>query len=484
MLFAGLDVGTQGARVVVLDEEGRVVAGHSQALEEAEIKELPPECSEQDPCSWWKAASACLRQTVEDLKSQGRQPEEVETICVASTSGTIFPVDEAGEPLRPALMYNDSRAIREAGRANSAGEKHTRKLGYLFQASFSLSKILWIKEKEPRIYGRAKKFLHASDYLGGKLSGDFSVTDTSNALKTGYDLVSLRWPRFLSEELDIAKGLLPRVVKPGEVIGSVSSRAEQETGLSGRTRVVGGMTDGVASLVASGAVAPGQWCSALGTTLVVKGVSRELLRDREGRIYCHLHPDGYWLPGGASSVGGECLEARFSDTPFSELDQKAEEKIPTNLIIYPLVRKGERLPFVNPEAEGFIVGKSPDRYTFFAAHLEGVAMIERWAYELLGELGGEVGKEIRVTGGGAQSSLWLRIRAAMLGKVLVLPENQEAAFGAAMVGAGAALGENLVDTARRMVRVRERIEPDETLGTSYRKKYRKFREACRAIGYE
>jgi len=112
--------------------------------------------------------------------------------------------------------------------------------------------------------------------------------------------------------------------------------------------VVAGATDGTASFIASGAVAPGEWNSTLGTTLVVRGVSRELIKDPSGGVYCHAHPMGYWLPGGASSTGGECLKHSFPGEDWAALDREALARAPTALVVYPLARVGERLPFHQP----------------------------------------------------------------------------------------------------------------------------------------
>ena len=484
MFFLGLDVGTQGVRAIVCDERGRVLARSSRPLVSASQEKLPEGWVEQDPLCWWEGASSCLQEVIASLKEKGGGAEEIKAISVASTSGTIIPLGTNNKPLRRAIMYNDNRAVEEARLTNEAGERLTAKLGYSFKPSFALSKILWIKRKEPEIYSLSKKFIHAADFIIGKLSGNYSTTDSSNVLKTGYDLMSKRWPGFISQVLGISPSLLPEVVSPGTVISHISLECSRETGLSRKTLVAAGLTDGTASLISTGASSPGEWASTVGTTLVIKGVSERLIKDKEGRIYCHLHPQGFWLPGGASSTGGECLKDRFGEEDLRELDRYVPERTPTHLVIYPLVRTGERFPFVNTEAEGFLIGKSKDKYELYAAYLEGVGLVERWIYELMEELGGPVGEKIWTAGGGSKSQEWLQVRANILNKTLVRPQVAESAFGAAIVAASLTAYNSLIEATRKMVRVDLEVEPEAQKLKPYLTKYRKFRDACRAIGYE
>ncbi|NOX96711.1 MAG: hypothetical protein GXO98_01330 [Nitrospirae bacterium] len=484
MFFLGLDIGTQGARALVCDEMGKVIARSSCALVSDSREKLAGGWAEQDPLSWWEEVSSCLREIVASLKREGISPEEIKAVSVASISGTIIPLGAGNEPLRKAIMDNDSRAGEEARLINEAGEKLTAKLGYSFKPSFALSKILWIKRKEPKIYDLTKKFLQAADFIIGKLTDDYSTTDSSNALKTGYDLVSKRWPKFISQTLEISSSLLPKVISPGTIIGPISRECSRETGLSRKTLAAAGMTAGTASLVSTGAVSPGEWASTLGTTLAIAGVSERLIKDREGRISCHLHPEGFWLPGGASSTGGECLKDRFGEDDLTELDRYVPERTPTHLTVYPLVRTGERFPFVNPEAEGFLIGRPKDKYELYAACLEGVGMVERWAYELMEKLGAPVGEKIYTSGEGSKSREWLQVRANILNKTLVRPKIVEAAFGAAIVASSQTVYNGLSESARKMVKVDLEVEPQPEKLKSYAVKYRKFRDACRAIGYE
>jgi xylulokinase len=484
MFVLGLDVGTQGARAIVCDGAGVVRAQAAETFASPELAELlPPGWVEQDPREWWTVVSSCLRKVLEELRWSGSVPQSIKAIAVDSTSGTIVPVDSIGNVVRSAIMYSDARAVLEAEECNAVATNFTAKLGYKFTPAFGLPKILWIKRNEPQVFEQTACFLHPADYIVGRLTGSFRLTDTSNALKTGYDLIDGCWPEFIEKDLGIPIEKLPHVVSPGTTIGVVSRPAAQETGLAPGTPVVAGVTDGTAGFLASGAAKVGDWNSTIGTTLVVRGISKSLIKDPLGRVYCHVHPQGYWLPGGASNVGAECLTKLFSGRNFSELNAYVPQYSPTSLIVYPLVRKGERFPFVNPMAEGFVIGEPRDSRELYTAYLEGVGYVERWCIELLAELGAEVGDTIYTTGGAAKSIEWMQVRSNILNRRVVRPLTTECAMGTAVVAASKTLFPDLESAVKAMIKPGEAVEPEPQKAEIYDYHYRGFRDACARRGY-
>ena len=483
MNLLGIDVGTQGARALVCDPRGRVLAHAEERFSSASVPPLPSGWFEQDPADWWKTTVRCLRRVARLMREAGASVAGIAGISVTSTSGTVCAVDDRGVSLGRALMYNDQRAVAEAAEVNRVGAALREKMGYRFLASWALPKLLWLKRHSPEQFEAARYFLSPTDFITGRLTGSFGVTDYSNALKTGYDLVDERWPDFIEAELDVPCERLPRVVPPGTVIGGVSRRAADEAGLEAGTPVLAGMTDGCASQMSTGAVAPGQWSSTLGTTLVVKGVSCALVRDPLGRVYCHRHPDGHWLPGGASNTGGECISRRFDAARLDALNAQVLGCAPTELIVYPLVRLGERFPFARPQAHGFMLGDAADEATRYTAHLEGVAYVERLAYEVLESLGAEVGDQIYSAGGATGSPAWLQLRADVLDKSILVPLIGGGAMGAAIVAAGGTAYDGIIPAARAMVSIAEQIEPRPDLQAPYEERYARFCEACRERGY-
>jgi sugar (pentulose or hexulose) kinase len=472
-LVAGIDIGTGGVRVTVCDGAGSIRAEAEQPLHTERYNGR----IEQDPHEWRDAAARCLRRVTTQLRGHAR----IMAISVAATSGTVCLLDAQGNPLLPAILYADNRSEAEAEQITAlAGELQAR-LGYRFHSSWGLPKLLWLARHKPERFAAASYLAHAGDVVSGWLCGDYAVTDQTQALKTGYDLLQDRWPDLI-DALELPPAKLPRVVRSGEPIGRVTPAAAAATGLADGTLVCAGITDGCAAQVAAGATRPGQWLSVLGTTLVFKGVSRELVGDPQGRLYCHRHPAGYWLPGAASNVGGEALHA-WPAADLPRLDQRAAALSPTGLAIYPLLRAGERFPFVRPDARGFNSGIPESDAESYAATLEGVAYVERLGYEVIAELAGATEPQIRTAGGGAHSKVWLQIRADVLQRPLAVATATGAGFGAAVLAAAATLHPDLEHATTAMAHISHVVEPRSAYAEPYDAGYRRFLKACTEHGY-
>jgi len=477
-LFMGIDAGTQGVRAVVADENGQIVAAKSVSYERMNAAE-EPDRYEQSPADWWSAAERSVRSCTSQIRDKGLNADSIASISIDGTSGTILALDSGNKPLHNAIMYNDMRAGREAARASLAFRELEKKLGLRYGASFSLARVLWIRENMPQIYDRTARFVHHADYLCGKLCGEYAVSDYSNALKTGYDLINDEWPASFSA-LDIDVGKLPGIVAPGTPVAKVSASAADNLGLSRSTLVVGGSTDGYASALAAGATKAGDWASIIGTTLVLKGVTGRLLIDPTGSAYSHLLPSGAWLLGGASNVGGRCLNHRFDPEQFAGLNETVDALSPTGALTYPLTGVGERFPFVDPDAREFICGSdTSDPRVLYAALMEGVGYVERLTYERMTSMGCAVGDVIHTSGGACRSVEWLRIRASILNKQLKVPSVVDAAMGSAMLAASGWFG-SLEKAVEAMLRFEKSVDPVSGKTGRFDDLYHDFRRECYA----
>ena len=469
----GLDLGTTGVRSIAVTPSGNLLSSAHQPLMPIQ-QELPEGWHEQDPLAWWQAVVTCVQALIQQILSE----VEITGVCVVSTSGTILPVDNLGMPLYRALMYNDNRGASLVPEVRQACESLEKRMGYAISSSFALPKILWLLRNQPEVRERTMRFLHAADFIVGRLTGDYTYSDTSNALKTGYNLIQETWPKALERSLGLPLDRLPKVVAPGTPIGSVCRAASKETGIPMSSVVVAGATDGTASQIASGAVEPGTWNSTLGTTLVLKGISEQLLVDPQHRIYSHRHPQGWWMPGGASNTGAEWIQRDHPQADPAELDRQAARRIPTSLVRYPLARIGERFPFQHEGARGFVIGDPADEIEYFGAGLEGLALVERLDYSIVEEIGAQVGNVIHVTGAGSRSKVWLRIRASALGRQLERPVLSSTAMGAALLAASSLWFSNITEAAEAMVETLEMIDPDRHLQRDLDEKYELF---CREL---
>lgn len=450
-VYLGIDLGTQSVRVIAVTHDGLIEASATERLE----KRQPGLRHEQAPDSWWQATRLCLRAVMQQL---GPHPH-IEGLAVDATSGTITLVDALGRPLTAGLMYDDGRARDEAAEANAAGETLWRQMSYRMQASWALPKLMWLL-RHTDVPADAQ-LAHQNDVINAHLAGRRLAADSSHALKTGYDLIRKQWPYAIFEALRIPSTLLPEVVSPGIQIGESGHEAAAETGLPLGTPIFSGMTDGCAAQIASGATAPGSWNTVIGTTLVVKGVTRELLHDPLGVVYSHRSIDGLWLPGGASSTGAAAIAAEFDASDLERLNHGAIHAKPARTVVYPLVGMGERFPFAVPEAHGFTLVPSDSAPISiemrYRAILQGLAMLERLSFDSLKQLGAETDGRFSVSGGAVNSEALNQIRADVLERELLIPAVTEGAFGMAVLVAAAQ--SSMPIATERMTRIARTVTP-------------------------
>jgi sugar (pentulose or hexulose) kinase len=459
--WLGLDLGTQSVRALVASSDGEVLGCGACAL--TSHRDGPRH--EQDPDQWWSALAAACQIALDGLPA-----DAVGALAVCGTSGTVLLTDGRGDALSPGLMYDDARAGEDAERANEAGAEVWQSLGYRMQPSWGLPKLLWLL-REHGDAARDVRLAHQVDFVTRRLIGSEAAADSSHALKTGYDLLHDAWPHDAMAALGVPDGALPDVVRSGTHLGAVGGAGAEATGIRAGTPVIAGMTDGCAAQISAGALEVGDWNSVLGTTLVLKGVAPEPVRDPEGAVYSHRSPDGRWLPGGASSVGAGVLSERFPDRDLQELDGRAAEHEPASVVAYPLVSQGERFPFAAGEAEAFVLGEPVDEADHYAALLQGVAFVERLCFDHLDRLGAPVEGEVTLTGGATDSRYWCQLRADVLGRSVRLTEQAEAALGMAALAGSSASERPLSEVAGEMVRVREVLEPREDRGDRLREGY-------------
>jgi D-ribulokinase len=469
--FIGIDIGTQGARVVLLDKVGNNIATSE------EIFPLTNKSSEeQDPIYWWNACKCCLQALIQKAK-EIISLDEIEAISVTSTSGTMIPVDKNFNPLHHAIMYSDKRSENEGKLcSNLASTFHHE--GYCgFNSSSGLSKMVWYVNNFPDNVKNIYKWLHATDYFTGMLSGKWGITDYTNVLKSGFDLKRLVWPDYLFKQLPLKKEWMCDVIAPGTIIGEINPSIAVQLQLPSSTKIVAGMTDGCASQIASGAVEPGDWNTTIGTTMVVKGITVQEVKDPQNRIYNHRHPDGYWMPGGAGNIGADWVTDQFSQD-FEKLTEESRSIIPTGKMTYPLLQKGERFPFIAPMARGFIDDKI-SRLEQFTSSMEGVAYIERFAYEMIEKLSGEKVTAIYTAGGGSQNDVWLKIRSNVLNLPIYKMKNITGAVGAAILAASNTHFSSLIEATKAMTQIDKKVIPSYELVTQYNVYYKKFLKLLR-----
>jgi len=471
----GIDVGTSGVRGVAVSPDGAILAEGDEKIRRDH--RAAGGIHEQDPEEWWEALCCVGRAIARTLKEKSGEAE-LRGVAVTSTSGSLVLADGEGRALRPAILYDDARGVEIAKQLNKQGGTHGAALG----PSFSLVKAAWVRQHEPALWERTRHLLHPADWLTGKLTGEFGISDFTNALKLGYDPESSSWSGTV-RAAGLLDDRLPIVHRPAEQIGQVSTAAAAATGLPARMPILAGATDGMASVIASGASRSGDANTTLGTTLVWK-VLHEAKPAARGGIYFHLHPGGLWVPGAASNTGLGSVRPIAGAESLEDMDRLAAQYFPTSVLCYLLPGEGERFPFANPKAKSFVEGSPRDAGESYAAQLQSMALVERWGYEVLEGCGVKVGGKVYSTGAAAKSSVLSQLRANVLGRAVVQSRYPTAAFGAAILAATATVfSGNIFDAIRSMTSIRESHDPSGEQAAAYGEIYRSFRDACARRGY-
>jgi D-ribulokinase len=405
----GLDFGTSGARAIVLDAAGVIQTQVAMALPQPDRPDL------------WRST---LFDLIAQIPIALRQ--RLGAIAINGTSSTVMICDHQGQPLADVLMYNDDRGGVYVEALRAMVPPHHPVLS----ATASLAKLRWFQAQPG--FRQAKYFLHQADWLGALLHGQWGVSDYHNALKLGYDVGALGYPAWLMNG-DMAgeiAPLLPRVVVPGSPIGPIISAIAGEYAIPSDCQICAGTTDSVAAFIASGVSQPGTAVTSLGSTLVVKLLSRVRVDDSRYGIYSHRLGD-LWLVGGASNTGGAVLQSYFTEKELAELSKQIVPNQLTGLDYYPLRRMGERFPINDPNLAPRLTPRSDDPVQFLQGLLEGMARIEAQGYALLQQLGATPLTHVQTAGGGAQNPAWTALRAMALGVPVRMAAQTEAAYGTA-----------------------------------------------------
>ncbi len=276
----------------------------------------------------------------------------------------------------------------------------------------------------------AEFFLHQADWLAALLTGTGGISDYHNALKTGYDVERLCWPDWV---MDLPHAyLLPQVVAPGTVLGTVSPVIAQHFNINPACTLHAGTTDSIAAFIASGVDEPGAAVTSLGTTLVLKLLSKRRVEDARYGVYSHRYGN-LWLAGGASNAGGCVLRQHFTDRQLTELSTRIDTSSDSPLDYYPLISPGERFPVNDPKLAPCLSPNPSDEVQFLHGLLQGLSHIEAAGYARLAELGATSLSSVTTCGGGAKNLAWQKIRERLLEVPVKAAVHSEGAYGCALL---------------------------------------------------
>ncbi|MGC8777627.1 MAG: xylulokinase [Candidatus Caldatribacteriaceae bacterium] len=487
----GVDLGTSSMKGTLLDLGGDEI---TTASVELQVSYPDSYSAEQNPEEWWKAFLSLLRKLGEKVGNL----EGIEGIGLSGQMLGLLVLDEHGRPLRPAIIWCDQRSFRELEyiQETLGVEKLLEYTANTPLTGYWLPKILWLRNHEPAVLERAKKFLLPKDYLRFRLTGNY-VTEVSDASGTlVFDVPRRKWSEEIIEFFALDRNAFPEVVESPEVTGYVSEDVARETGLRPQIPVVGGGGDQSSGGVGLGVVKSGIISCVLGTSGVVMSMTESPKRDHKNRglhSFCYSIPGTWFLMGCTLAAGGSyqwffrSLQQLKGDLRYEDLNELAAG-VPAGSegILFLPYLIGERTPHSDPKARGVFWGLS---YHHGLGHMvrsviEGVAFSQRESVEILSEFG-LTGERVVLSGGAARSSLWCRIFADVIGLPMVTTSIEDpASLGAAIIaGVGTAHFGSFEEGCSRYIKERALFEPSREnhelysdLFAQYRRLYQELRD--------
>ena len=481
MLYIGVDLGTSSVKLLLMDEKGKI---ESIVTREYPIFYPKTGWSEQNPEDWYSALVDGIKELTKDCNK-----DEIDGISFSGQMHGMVILDENDKVIRPAILWNDGRTQAECDYLNNeiGREKLSSYTANMALTGFTAPKLLWVRKHEPENFAKINKVMLPKDYVAYMLSG-IHCTDVSDA--SGMLLLDVKNKSWSKEMLDIC-GLkeeqMAKVFESYEVVGNLSKKASEETGLPTSVKVIAGGGDQAVAAVGTGTVGKGKCNVSLGTSGVVFISAQEFAVDDKNALHAFCHADGkYHFMGVMLSAGASNTwwMNDIIDTKDYAKEQEDITKLGENNVYFLPYLMGERTPHNNPNARGTFTGMTMDtsRADMTQAVLEGVAFALRDSLEIAKSLGVNV-ERTRINGGGAKSPLWCSIVANILNvKVDKINSKEGPAFGAAILAAvGCGKYANVEEATEKLIKVTDTIEQDPKIVELYNKKYEVFKELYPAL---
>ncbi|HID64830.1 MAG TPA: hypothetical protein EYP49_19095 [Anaerolineae bacterium] len=498
------DVGTGGNKAVLVDPQGHI---HGRAFAPYAVTYPRPDWAEQDPADWWQAVARGTRQLLEQT---GLQPGDILAVTFSTQMLGVVPVDGSGTPLRPAIIWLDGRAQKQAQQImrKFLGPKvFAAAAGTPLSGKDVMPKMLWLKQNEPQLFARTAKFLDVSGYLLYRSTGRM-VADWTAASVVGFDLKKKEWMNWLFKYVGLPTEKLPTPVKSMDQVGGLVSSAATDCGLLEGTPVIAGAGDAPSAAVGSGAVGEGEGHIYLGTSGWVGVVTERIVTGKHGVVSIHSADPTRCFLIAETETAGACLQwiaDQFYrqeqadpqvENVFQLMDAVVEKVEPgSGYLIFTPWMYGERAPVFDTFVRSTFLNLSCDhgREHILRAVYEGVAYNLRWIMEIMADKFGYRQEALRVVGGGARGAPWMQIIADVTGKRIETGSNpQEAgAVGAALV---AAVGLGIYPdfaALKDVIEVTRTFEPRsdhagvyDCLFAAYKKVYRSLKAVYREINKE
>ncbi|QHA87190.1 xylulokinase [Serratia rhizosphaerae] len=414
-MYIGIDLGTSGVKAILLDEQGQLLASHTEKLT---LSRPQPLWSEQDPQAWWQAADRAML-------ALGRQHSlrQVQAIGLTGQMHGAVLLDSRQQVLRPAMLWNDGRSFEQCRQLEQAVPRSRAITGNLMMPGFTAPKVQWVRQHEPHIFRQLDKVLLPKDYLRWRLCGVFA-SDMSDAAGTLWlDVARRDWSDEMLAACGLTRSQMPTLFEGSQLTGRLHAELAQRWDMP-QASVAAGGGDNAAGAIGVGLYQPGQAMLSLGTSGVYFAVSDGFLSNPGSAVhsFCHALPDTWHLMSvmlsAASCLDWVCRLTNVDDvaTLLRNVEQARPADAPLWFLPY---LSGERTPHNNPNAKGVFWGLTHQHgpNDLARAVLEGVGFALADGMDAL-HASGLHPDSITLIGGGARSPFWRQMLADISGQPL------------------------------------------------------------------
>lgn len=443
-MYLGIDLGTSGVKVILMSEEGQVVASKMAPLTVSRPKPL---WSEQDPESWWLATDHAMQALAAD-----HNLKEVKAIGLSGQMHGATLLDKTGKVLRPAILWNDGRSFEACKKWQLQNPDVQAITGNLVMPGFTAPKLVWLKEHEKTIFEQTNKVLLPKDYLRWRMTGEFA-TDVSDASGTLWlDMEKRTWSDRMLAATSLTQDHMPRVFEGTEITGELSQAMAERWSMS-CVPVVAGGGDNAAGAVGMGVIEKEQTMLSLGTSGVIFSVSDGFVSNPDAALHSFGHAvPNTWHTMSVILSAASCIDwvVRLSQFPsveaaFQAVEARSEKSRHASSLVFLPYLSGERTPHNDPNACGVFYGLSHDTQAvdLVQAVLEGVSFALLDGLDAVTSVQ-SISSSIDVIGGGARSEYWLQLLANIFGVAMDYREGGEVgpSLGAARLAAVGVHGES------------------------------------------
>jgi xylulokinase len=489
-LLLGIDMGTSSCKVIIIDSAGKLV---SEASSEYTLLTSKPGWAEQDSDEILAVTRFTIQEAMKNLDDAGHKSTDIRAIAICSPRDSMILVDKRGQAARNCITWMDQRAIPQIEKLKiSLHENHIHEVtGHGIETAFWAPKILWIKENEPKVFAKTKRFLSPASYFLFSLTGNDSIHISTASRTMLLDRTQMNWSEAMCELTGISLDLLPETTKEIKIVGETGSDVSS-IGLASGTPVTVGLSSDHCAAVGLDAVDEGSLGIMAATNDALYLPVNQCLRldGKSKGVGCtpHLVSDKWLQHFSISSTSGSirwfrdnfCYEEREKGeetytSPFEYMDDLAANSSTGSdgLMFYPYLW-GADVPRFNEYASASFIGirLGHTRSHFIRAIMEGVAFQYIGAFALLDDLGLEV-KQVSMGGGGSRSELWNQIKVDMVNKSIRVPEIIEASSLGACLAAGTAISDfqSISAAAEELIRWKKIYHPSEDQHLKYKELY-------------